>query len=116
MILRKLSPADNCGSGQLGRSSAFFGKCLKTITFIDNVPRMVEVSCTAGSMTPNALLIMMLFGAVGMGYFVYGKNQRRAVPLISGILLCVYPYFVSGIVPLILVGALLVAVPCFVKT
>ncbi len=50
-----------------------------------------------------------------MGYIVYGKNQHRAVPLIAGILLCVYPYFVSGIMPLMLVGALLAASPIFVK-
>ncbi|HEX9879306.1 MAG TPA: hypothetical protein VGB25_03830, partial [Candidatus Binatia bacterium] len=42
------------------------------------------------------LLSSTLFGSIGVGYFIYGKKQAQFVPLLSGIFLCVYPYFVSN--------------------
>jgi hypothetical protein len=59
----------------------------------------------------NSLLVGVIAGAVGMGYFVYGKRQARAVPMVSGILLCIYPYFTESLVWLIAVGVVLAAAP-----
>ncbi len=58
---------------------------------------------------------MVLFGAIGLGYFVYGRKQKRAMPWVSGIGLMVVPYFVSGTFTMIAVGAILVALPYFVR-
>ena len=58
-----------------------------------------------------ALIWAVLFGAVGIGYFVYGKRQRRGIALVSGIALCVFPYFVSDAILIVLVGAPLMALP-----
>jgi len=33
----------------------------------------------------------MLFGAIGIGYFLYGKKQKAIVPLCVGIVLCPFP-------------------------
>jgi len=65
----------------------------------------------------NAAMIMwsVLFGAIGMGYFVYGKRQRAIVPLCIGMALCVFPYFVASVTVLIVVGAILVLVPYFIR-
>jgi hypothetical protein len=57
----------------------------------------------------------VLFGAIGMGYFVYGKRQGALVPLFVGITLCVFPYFVASVTALVIVGAILVAIPYFIK-
>lgn len=57
----------------------------------------------------------MLFGAVGMGYAVYGKRQSAPVPLLCGIALMVFPWFVSNAWIMALVGAALVALPRFVR-
>jgi hypothetical protein len=57
------------------------------------------------------LFIIVLFSAVGLGYFVYGKKQRKGGALIAGLLLMVYPYFISGTLLLVLVGLLLMAGP-----
>ncbi|MDE2271397.1 MAG: hypothetical protein KGJ94_05380 [Xanthomonadaceae bacterium] len=57
----------------------------------------------------------MLFGAIGVGYFVYGKRQAMIVPLVCGIGLMVYPWFVSGAFLTVVVGAVLMAVPYFVR-
>ena len=61
----------------------------------------------------SSLLWGVLFGSIGLGYFIYGKRQRRAVALITGVLLCVFPYFVSNTVLTVLLGALLIALPYF---
>jgi predicted membrane protein len=57
----------------------------------------------------------MLFGAIGLGFFVYGKKQKAVVPLISGISLFIFPYFVSNLYLLVLVGAAIIALPYFVR-
>lgn len=55
----------------------------------------------------------MLFGAIGMGYFIYGKRQSALLPLVCGVGLMVFPYFVSGTFWMLLIGALLMAVPWY---
>ena len=57
------------------------------------------------------LLIGMLAGVFGVAYFVYGKRQAKVVPLIAGVLLCVYPYFIDSVLWLSIVGILLLAAP-----
>ena len=66
-------------------------------------------------MSESSLFWSMVFGGVGLGYFVYGKKQRAVVPLVCGIALMVFPYFVSGAWPLVAIGAALAAVPYFVR-
>ena len=62
-------------------------------------------------MTPATLTIGILTGAIGVGYFMYGKRQTKFVPLIAGMALCVYPYFVDSVLWLCLIGAALLAAP-----
>jgi hypothetical protein len=62
----------------------------------------------------TSLIIGIFTGAIGVGYFMYGKRQARFAPLIAGMLLCVYPYFVSGVVWLVVVGVALMAAPFFI--
>ncbi len=56
----------------------------------------------------------MLFGAVGVGYFIYGRKERRGSMLLSGIALCLFPYFVSNVWLVLFVGAGLLALPFLV--
>jgi hypothetical protein len=63
------------------------------------------------SFDATELFIGLVAGTFGMAYFIYGKKQSRFAAMISGVLLCVYPYVVSGTVWLCVVGALLLAVP-----
>ena len=53
----------------------------------------------------------MIAGSFGVGYFVYGKRTQKMVPLLVGVLLCIYPYFIESILWLCLVGVLLLAAP-----
>jgi hypothetical protein len=56
----------------------------------------------------NALLASILLGSVGMGFFMYGRKQRRGPHLAVGVLLMVYPYFVSNVALMLGIGAALV--------
>lgn len=57
------------------------------------------------------LFLGLLFGAVGTGYLIYGKRQYSAAYAITGALLIVYPYFVSSVAAVLLIGAALIAAP-----
>ena len=61
------------------------------------------------------LIIGVITGAVGMGYFVYGKKQDKLVPILAGAALCLYPYFTSNLWVTIMVGLALMAVPFVLK-
>jgi len=65
--------------------------------------------------SPATLVWELLFSAVGAGYFIYGKKQRATVPFVCGLVLMVYPYFVSSLVLLVIIGVALMAVPYFVR-
>ena len=57
----------------------------------------------------------MLFGSIGLGFFLYGKRQRAVVPLLCGLALMLFPYFVSNVMLLVAIGALLIAIPYFLR-
>lgn len=57
----------------------------------------------------------LIFGAIGLGFFVYGKKQRAAIPLLCGIALMVFPYFVASTLLLVLIGLVLIVIPYFVR-
>ncbi|MGH8030131.1 MAG: hypothetical protein ACREO3_09370 [Arenimonas sp.] len=57
----------------------------------------------------------MIFGSIGMGYFIYGKRQRAVVPMVCGLTLMVYPYFLGSWLAIIMIGIALMAVPYFVR-
>ena len=61
------------------------------------------------------LLWGVLFGSIGLGFFIYGKRQGAPVPLACGLLLMVFPYFVSNVWATVLIGSLLMAIPYFVR-
>jgi len=56
------------------------------------------------------LLSGIVISCVGAGVFLYGKNVQRLPPLVIGLAMCLYPYFLSvtfmWIVTIVLLGAL----------
>ncbi|MCQ4272125.1 hypothetical protein NA655_13940 [Pseudomonas kuykendallii] len=66
-------------------------------------------------MDTASLLWGLLFSAFGFAYFVYGKKQGKAVPLLCGIALMVFPYFVDSDLLLAGIGLTLLAVPLVVR-
>jgi hypothetical protein len=61
------------------------------------------------------LLWGLLYGSIGLGFFMYGRKQRAVVPLICGLALMIFPYFVANTILLVVIGAVLIAVPYFVR-
>jgi hypothetical protein len=57
----------------------------------------------------------VMFGAIGVGYFIYGRKQKRLVPFISGIALMVVPYFIDGAGVMVAVCAAFMVLPYFVQ-
>ena len=67
-------------------------------------------------MEGTSLLIWgMVFGSIGLGFFIYGKKQKAIVPLFTGIALFLFPYFISNVYILVIVGIVLVVLPYFVR-
>ncbi len=67
-------------------------------------------------MEGTSLLIWgVLFGAIGLGFFTYGRKQKAVAPLFAGIALFTVPYFVSNVYMLVIIGGVLVALPFFVR-
>ena len=62
----------------------------------------------------NELFAGLIAGVFGMAYFVYGKRQAKFAPMICGVLLCVYPYFIDSLVWLCVIGAVLLVLPFLV--
>ncbi|MCK4440585.1 MAG: hypothetical protein KAU90_01175 [Sulfurovaceae bacterium] len=53
----------------------------------------------------------IILGAIGMGYFTYGKQQKKIIPLISGVGLFVLPYFLNNLTILLIGAFILMALP-----
>jgi hypothetical protein len=66
-------------------------------------------------LSTSSLVWGLLFGSIGLGFFMYGKKQRAVVPLVCGLVLMVFPYFISNTVLLVIVGVALMAIPYFVR-
>lgn len=52
----------------------------------------------------------IFFSIIGLSYFAYGKKQS-AYFMVSGIILMIYPYAVSGNALLIILGVVFTALP-----
>ena len=66
-------------------------------------------------MTESLWLWGVLFGSIGLGFFIYGKKQRAVVPLLCGVALMVCPYVVPNAYALAAVGIGLMAIPYFFR-
>ncbi len=66
-------------------------------------------------MNAATLLWGLLFSSIGMGFFIYGKKQLRAVPLVCGVLLMTFLYFVLSTIWLVVIGVVLCAIPFFLR-
>jgi hypothetical protein len=63
----------------------------------------------------SSIVWSVLFGGIGVGYFVYGRKQRKLVPFISGIALMGVPYFIDGTGAMVAVCVAFMALPLFVQ-
>jgi hypothetical protein len=55
----------------------------------------------------SALFGSLMFGVIGFAAFMYGKKSALFMPMILGVALMVYPYFISETWLLYLIGTAL---------
>lgn len=59
--------------------------------------------------TPGSLFGSIVIGTIGLAAFIYGRKSQRYQPVVLGIALMVYPYFVTQTWLLYGIGAVLIA-------
>lgn len=57
----------------------------------------------------SSLIANLIFSAIGFVGFVFGKRMNRLKPMLIGLALMVFPYFVSGTAALYTIGLALTA-------
>jgi hypothetical protein len=63
----------------------------------------------------SMIIWALLFGSIGLGYFVYGRRQAKLPPKYCGVALMVFPYFVSDVSWLVGIGVALIGLPYFLR-
>jgi len=44
----------------------------------------------------NFLFASLIWGSIGVGYFIFGKRQGSWIPMVGGVLMIMVSYFVSS--------------------
>jgi hypothetical protein len=60
-------------------------------------------------LTAANLFGQILFGAIGLGAFIYGKKQSSFKAMLLGVAISAYPYFVAETWLLYMIGIVLTA-------
>ena len=63
--------------------------------------------------TPAILFAALIFGLIGLVAFNYGRKNTLIGPMVTGLALMIYPYFVSQTWAVYLIGAALCGVLVF---
>jgi hypothetical protein len=66
-------------------------------------------------MDTTLLFTGLIFGSIGMGYILYGRKQLHMTALVTGVALCIFPYFISNLWLTIAVGTGLVLLPFMIR-
>ena len=62
------------------------------------------------------LFASLLWGSIGVGYFIYGKKQQEMAPMLGGLAMIAVSYFVSSALLMSLISiAIIVAVYLLIK-
>ena len=59
--------------------------------------------------SPSFLFASLVWGSIGVGYFIYGKKQQSLPAMVGGILMIVVSYFVGSALGMSLICILLIA-------
>jgi hypothetical protein len=64
----------------------------------------------------NFLFASLIWGSIGVGYFIFGKKQRSWVPMLGGFLMVLASYFTgSALLMSLICAAIMVAVYVLLK-
>src|SRR6266849_6010219 len=84
------------------------------VWYVDLGPQIARLSAMLNLSAAN-LIGGFVFGSIGFVAFIYGNRMNLWKPMLLGIALMVYPYFVSDNIALIAIGAIGTASLWFVR-
>lgn len=61
----------------------------------------------------TALFVAIMISLIGMGYMMFGKKLQRRIASLCGLMMCIFPYFITNFYGMVLVCVLLMAIPYF---
>lgn len=67
-------------------------------------------------MNASTLFAGIIAGSLGTGYFIYGRKQRKVVPMLAGVGLFTVPYLISNLSVLTTVCVILCFLPFLIKS
>ncbi len=62
-----------------------------------------------GGVNSGSIIAGVIFNAIGLAAFIYGKKQAKLKPMLIGSTLIVYPYLITDVAIMMVVGLLLTA-------
>lgn len=65
-------------------------------------------------MQTSTIVLGLIFSAIGVGYFIYGRRRSNMAARWSGVALILYPYLVIDPVMMAAIGVGLMLVPRFI--
>ena len=71
------------------------------------------LTTSSGGLNWPNLIGGVIFGMIGLVAFMYGKKEKSPKPLVIGIILMAYPYFIPNTWAIYGIGISLSAVLCF---
>ncbi|HBO72336.1 MAG TPA: amino acid transport protein [Acinetobacter sp.] len=66
-------------------------------------------------MNATQLFLGVIFSSIGFGYFLYGKKQKMTVPLVCGLVLMLFTYFIDNTMIISVIGIVLSILPYFLR-
>jgi hypothetical protein len=67
------------------------------------------------SFDPIDLFLGFIFSSIGLGYFIYGKKQKILMPMLVGVSLMAYTFFVPNRIAIVVIGVILSVIPYFFR-
>jgi hypothetical protein len=76
-----------------------------------NASPALDAGSLLGHMSMTGIVISLFAGLVGSAYFMYGKKNCHIPAVVSGIALCVVPYFITNTLWLVVACIAMAAAP-----
>ncbi|ENX34325.1 hypothetical protein F889_02089 [Acinetobacter colistiniresistens] len=67
------------------------------------------------TMNATQLFLGVIFSSIGLGYFMYGKKQKMTVPLVCGLVLMLFTYFIDSNTVVGIIGVIVSIIPYFLR-
>jgi hypothetical protein len=96
------------GPKQLGRAASMVNASRRWVHWT-GAGWTVTLRTDVSFLNANYLFASLIWGSVGMGYFIYGKKQQSFVPMIAGLVMIGVSYFVGSALLMSLICCVILA-------